>query len=56
MGLPRKFNTWRKRGGVWKRLVHSWLPRLTQNLGAGVLANFGPNSQNYAARMAHVSH
>ena len=36
MGLPRKFNTWRKRGGVWKslRLVHSWLPRLSGNLGA----------------------
>ena len=34
MGLPRKFNTWRKHGGVWKRLVHSWLPRLSRNLGA----------------------
>ena len=34
MGLPRKFNTWRKRGGVWKRLVHSWLSRLSRNLGA----------------------
>ena len=34
MGLPRKYNTWRKRGGVWKRLVHSWLPRLSRNLGA----------------------
>ena len=33
MGLPRKFNTWRKRG-VWKRLVHLWLPRLSRNLGA----------------------
>ena len=22
----------------------------------GVLANFGPNSQTYTARMAHVSH
>ena len=55
MGLPRKFNTWRKRGGVWKRLVHSWLPRLSWNLRgsywssytlmAGILADFGPNSQ-----------
>jgi len=34
MGLPRKFNTWRKRGGVWKRLLHSWLPRLSRNQGA----------------------
>ena len=33
MSLPRKFNTWRKHG-VWKRLVHSWLPRLSRNLGA----------------------
>ena len=47
--------TWRKRGGVWKGLVHSWLPRLPWNLGgsywssytmmAGVLANFGLKSQ-----------
>ena len=34
MSLPRKFNTWRKHWGVWKRLVHSWLPRLSRNLGA----------------------
>ena len=48
-------------------LVHSWLPRLSRNLGAatgavtctmmaGVLANFDPNSQDYTARMAQVSH
>jgi len=23
---------------------------------AGVLANFGPNSEDYTARLAHVSH
>jgi len=33
MGLPRKFNTRRKCGGLWKRLVYSWLPRLLRNLG-----------------------
>ena len=33
-----EFNTWRKRWGVWKRLVHSWRPRLSRNLGAATVA------------------
>ena len=56
--FPQKINTWRKRGagaggqGVWKRLVYSWLPHLSWNLGGSywssytiMAANFGPNSQ-----------
>ena len=55
MGLLQKFSMWRKRGGVWKRQVHLWLPRLSWFLGgsywhsysmmSGVLANFELNSQ-----------
>ena len=72
MGLPRKFNTLRKRGGNVEEYGRDWCIRschvyheiweqlLEQlhydSMMAGVLANFGPNNQDYTAQMAHVSH
>jgi len=34
----------------------SYWSSYTTGMMAGVLANFGPNSHDYTARIAHVSH
>ena len=38
---------------IWEQLLEQLH---YDSMMAGVLANFGPNNQDYTARMAHVSH
>ena len=62
MGLPRKFNTWRSMEETGAFVAATFITKSgssywsSYTMMAGVLANFGPNSQDYTARMAQVSH
>ena len=40
---------------VWKKLVHSWLPRFIVKSGRRT-CQFQPEQSDYTARMGHVSH